>query len=168
MKIEESILLWLENNRDYAIALLPLFAFAEACIGVGLFVSGVFLLVVSATLLNNGIAGLETIIPLAFCGALLGDHAGYYLGRIVGPGLHRFKLVRKYQAAIARSESLILRYGGAAIFIGRFIPAIRSVVPALIGISGFDRLKFSLIDALACLCWALALAAILLGIDGYL
>ena len=145
-----------------------MFAFSEACIGVGLFVSGVFLLLVSAALLNSGIAGLETIIPLAFGGALLGDHTGYYFGRILGPKFHQFKLVSKYQKAVARSERLILRYGGAAVFIGRFIPAIRSVVPALIGISGFDRLKFSLIDALACLCWALALAAILLGIDGYI
>ena len=108
------------------------------------------------------------LIPLAFTGALLGDHAGYYLGRKIGPGFHQLRFADKYKVSILRSENLIRRYGGAAIFIGRFIPAIRSVIPALIGISDFDRLKFSLIDALACFCWALALAAILLGINEFI
>ena len=35
---------WLENNRDQALWLVPLLAFAEAAVGLGLFVSGVLLL----------------------------------------------------------------------------------------------------------------------------
>ena len=77
-------------------------------------------------------------------------------------------MIKKYQSNVAKAEGLIRRYGSAAIFIGRFIPAIRSIIPALTGISGFERLRYSFVDALACLSWVLALAAILMGIDEFL
>ena len=146
---------------------MPLLAFAESCLGIGLFVSGAFLLLVSATLYNNGLASFEILLPLAFFGALLGDHAGFYGGRALGPKFHGFRLVKKYQINVTRAEEMIRQHGSAAIFIGRFIPAIRSIIPALVGISGTARLRYSLVDALACLTWVLALAAILTGVDEF-
>jgi len=163
--IESFILDWLDSNRDYAIALVPLLAFAESCVGVGLVISGALLLLVASTLYSNGIAGLEVLLPLAFFGALIGDHAGYYFGRSLGAKFHQIGLIKKYQANVAKAESLIRRYGSAAIFIGRFIPAIRSIIPALVGASGIKRLRYSLVDALACLFWVMAFAAILMGIN---
>lgn len=140
-------------------------AFVEACFGIGLFVSGALLLIVTATLYNSGLAGLELLLPLAFIGALLGDHAGFAIGRQLGPQLHELTLARRYEAQLRRAESLILRFGAAAVFIGRFVPAIRSLIPAMLGISGFGRLRFSLFDTLACLAWTGALGLILVGID---
>jgi membrane-associated protein len=163
--IESFILDWLDSNRDYAIALVPLLAFAESCVGVGLVISGALLLLVASTLYSNGIAGLEVLLPLAFFGALIGDHAGYYFGRSLGARFHQIGLIKKYQANVAKAEGLIRRYGSAAIFIGRFIPAIRSIIPALVGASGIKRLRYSLVDALACLFWVMAFAAILMGIN---
>ena len=163
--IESFILDWLDSNRDYAIALVPLLAFAESCVGVGLVISGALLLLVASTLYSNGIAGLEVLLPLAFFGALIGDHAGYYFGRSLGARFHQIGLIKKYQANVAKAEGLIRRYGSAAIFIGRFIPAIRSIIPALVGASSIKRLRYSLVDALACLCWVVAFAAILMGIN---
>ena len=163
--IESFILDWLDSNRDYAIALVPLLAFAESCVGVGLVISGALLLLVASTLYSNGIAGLEVLLPLAFFGALIGDHAGYYFGRSLGAKFHQIGLIKKYQANVAKAEGLIRRYGSAAIFIGRFIPAIRSIIPALVGASGIKRLRYSLVDTLACLCWVMAFAAILMGIN---
>ena len=63
---------------------------------------------------------------------------------------------------------MIRRHGPIAIFIGCFIPAIRSLVPALLGISQFNRLRYSLLDAGACFLWALALGGILPGVDSLL
>jgi membrane-associated protein len=48
--------------------------------------------------------------------------------------------------------------------IGRFIPAIRSIIPALTGISGFGRLRYTVFDTVACLAWVGGLALILLGV----
>lgn len=142
---------------------MPAFAFAEACIGIGLFVSGAFLVIVGVTLLGTDTATLAQITPLAFAGAVAGDHVGYWLGRQVGPGFHHTAFAPRYRPSIVKAENLIRRFGGLAIFVGRFIPAIRSVVPGMLGVAGFRPGLYSLLNLLACLLWSMALAAILAG-----
>ncbi len=156
---------WVEANLRYAILFVPLFAFAEACIGIGLFVSGVFLVAVSSIVIDQQLASLPVIALLAFFGAVAGDHVGFYVGRWVGPHFHHIGVVEKRKASFERAEKLIRYYGPFAVFIGRFIPAIRSIIPALLGITDFEKVKFSILDSLACLLWATALAAIVYGLD---
>jgi len=143
--------------------LIPVVAFAEACVGIGLLVSGFILVTIATLLYTSEIATIAQMLPLAFAGAMLGDHAGFYTGRWVGPGFHHTKFAGKYQKALGRAEDIIRRHGSAAIFIGRFIPAIRSLIPALLGISAFNRLRYTVLDGLACLLWTAALGGIVLG-----
>lgn len=128
--------------------------------GIGLVVSGFILVAVSTALVTAEIASLWQVLPLAFLGALSGDHAGFYVGRWVGPRFHQSRIAAKYRTSLDRAEVLIHRRGPYAIFIGRFIPAIRSMIPALLGVSGFDRARYSLLNILACLLWAAGLGAI--------
>ena len=139
-------------------------AFSEACIGIGLIVSGIVLVAVGSILYTNELASLQQIMVFAFMGATLGDHVGFYVGHWLGPGFHDWKIAKRYQQSLQKGEVMIRKHGSIAIFIGRFIPAIRSVIPALLGISQFGRLRYSVLDATACLLWALALGAILLGV----
>lgn len=143
-------------------------AFAEACVGVGLFVSGLFLFGVATVMVETQILSLWQITPLAFIGALLGDHAGYYVGLHFGPRFHQFRLAQRYHKQMERGERLIRRHGSSTIFIGRFIPAIRSLLPAMLGISGFARVRYSVLDTIACGLWALALAGLVAGTSGLL
>lgn len=158
----------LENYGRHALWLVPAFAFAEACIGIGLFVSGAFLVIVGTTLLSTDTATLAQMVPLAMLGAVAGDHIGYYVGYWVGPRFHHTRLAARYATSLQRAERMIQRYGALAVFIGRFIPAIRSLVPGLLGVTGFSRLRFTVYDTLACLGWSLALGAILAGANGLL
>lgn len=128
-------------------------------------VSGVFLLVVATAIFTSQLAAIETIMLLAFIGAFAGDHAGFYAGRWVGPRFQHSRFAARYRNSISNAELLIRKYGAATIFIGRFLPAIRSLIPAMLGLSGFDRLRYLLLDALACLLWSAALGAIILGLD---
>lgn len=161
--INDLIFQWLEDYRDYALLLIPLIAFAEACVGIGLFVSGFILVAVASVLVSSEIATLPQILPLAFIGAFTGDHVGFYVGRTVGPRFHHSRLAHKYRSSLDRAEAMIRARGAWAILIGRFIPAIRSLLPAMLGISGFDRTRYSLVDALACLLWAAGLGLIVTG-----
>ena len=156
---------WIEPNLRYAILFVPLFAFAEACIGIGLFVSGVFLVAVSSIVVDQQLASLPLVALLAFFGALAGDHVGFYVGRWIGPHFHQIGVVEKRKSSFERAEKMIRYYGPFAVFIGRFIPAIRSIIPALLGITCFENIKFSILDSFACLLWAAALAAIVYGLD---
>ena len=163
-QIESTVLEWIQAHREQALLLVPLLAFAEACIGVGLFISGLFLVVVGSFVLAQGIAPLPLIVALAFAGALLGDHTGYYVGRWLGPRVHDWGFVKRHRARLDRAKDMIRRRGAGAILIGRFIPAIRSLIPAALGIGGFDRLRYSLVDLVACSLWAGGLALILGGV----
>lgn len=59
---------------------MPAAAFAEACLGVGLFFSSFILVATCSYLYTAEIATLAQMLPLAFAGALLGDHSGFYMG----------------------------------------------------------------------------------------
>lgn len=159
----EVLYAWAQEHQQYALLLVPVFAFMETCVGIGLFISSLFLVIICSVFYSNGLASVPLMAVLAAAGSSLGDHAGFYLGRVVGTGVHKLALVRRNQARWDRSEALVRRYGPWAIFIGRFLPAIRSLVPAMLGISGFQRLRYSLLDMTACSLWALGLAAIVLG-----
>lgn len=144
---------------------VALIAFLEAFVGIGLFISGAILLSVCTFLFVEQIATLQQMLPLAFIGALLSDHCGYYIGRSVGPGFHRTSFAIKRADRLKKAERSIARFGGFAIFIGRFVTPIRSIVPLVTGLSGMKRVKYSLYDALACATWTLCLGLLVVGID---
>ncbi len=161
--MSQALIDWAQQHQQYALLLVPLFAFMETCVGIGLFVSSLFLVIICSIFYANGWASVPAMAALAAAGSSLGDHAGFYFGRAVGTGVHHMKIVQRNQAKWDRSEAMVRRFGPWAIFIGRFIPAIRSLVPAMLGISGFERLRYSILDMSACSLWAAALAGIVLG-----
>ena len=163
--MEETILAWIENYGASALYFVPILAFAEACVGLGLFVSGAFLLGLATLLYSNGVASVELISVLAMLGATLGDHAGFYVGYFFGPQFNGSRFALKHQEKLGKAEELVRRYGGFAIFVGRFIPAIRSIIPAVLGVSGFRRKTYSVLDLCACLVWSAALAGLVMGIE---
>ena len=67
----------------------------------------------------------------------------------------------------ARAEQLTNRFGWGAIFFGRFIPALRSLVPFLVGINRFPKFRYFFLDALACGLWAIALGGIVFGLNQF-
>lgn len=144
---------------------VPLIAFLEATVGIGLFVSGVILLSVSTILYVEQIATLFQILSLAFFGAVLGDHGGYYFGRWLGPRFYHTRFAQNRIESLEKAEKQILKYGNLAILFGRLITAIRSIVPLLSGVSGMPRLRYSAYDALACGIWTAGLGLLILGID---
>ena len=144
---------------------MPFIAFLEASVGVGLFVSGVILLSVCTILYVEQIATLPQILSLAFCGAVLGDHSGYYLGRWLGPRFYHTRFAQNRIEFLEKTEKRILKYGNFAILFGRLITAIRSIVPLLTGVSGMTRLRYSAYDLLACGIWTAGLGLLIVGID---
>lgn len=158
----QALIEWAQQNQQYALLLVPLFAFMETCVGIGLFISGLFLVIICSIFYANGWAGIFQMSVLAALGSSLGDHAGFYFGRMVGTGVHHMAIVRRNQEKWERGEALVRRFGAWAIFIGRFLPAIRSLVPAMLGISGFARIRYTALDLSACTLWAAGLAGIVL------
>ena len=147
---------------------MPAIAFLEAFPGIGIFVSGAILLSVCTVLYTQGVATLEQMLPLAFLGATVADHSGYYLGRWIGPGFHHTGFAIKRKALFDRTEAMFLKHGETAIIIGRLMTAIRSVVPLLTGISGLSPARYTIYDLIACTIWTTGLGLLVIGLDGLL
>lgn len=158
--MDQTLIEWARQYQQYALFFVPLFAFMETCVGIGLFVSSLFLVVLCSIFYANGWADISTMAVLAAVGSSLGDHVGFYFGRRTGIRIQQLKVVQRNMDNWQRSETLVQRFGPWAIFIGRFIPAIRSVIPAMLGMSGFTRRRYTILDILACSLWAMALAVI--------
>lgn len=163
--MDQFIMDWLREHRDMALLVVPLLAFMEAVPGVGLFVSGVILLSVCTFLYVEQIATLAQMLPLAFIGAAISDHLGYYAGRWIGPRFHHSGFAQRRRGAIDRAENMFRRYGEFAIVLGRLMTAIRSIVPLMTGITGIDRLRYTLFDLLACAIWTTGLGILVIGLD---
>lgn len=145
---------------------MPAIAFLEACLGIGLFISGAILLSVCTVLYTQDIATLPQMLPLAFLGATIADHSGYYIGRWIGPGFHHTEFVIKRKAIFDKTEAMLVKHGEMAIIIGRLMTAIRSMVPVLTGISGLSPARYTLYDLIACAIWTTGLGLLVIGLDG--
>ena len=163
--MDDAIFDWLRNNREYALVIVPVIAFLEAMVGIGLFVSGVILLSVCTFLYVEQIATLPEMLPLAFLGACLSDHTGYYLGRWMGPRFHHTKFAQKRKATFDKAETMFRKYGEFAIVFGRLMTAIRSIVPLLTGVSGVSPHRYTMFDLLACAIWTTGLGLLVVGLD---
>ncbi len=111
------------------------------------------------------IATLPQMLPLAFLGATIADHSGYYVGRWFGPKFHDTQFAIKRKAILDKSEAFMVRFGEAAIIFGRLMTAIRSIVPLLTGISGLSPLRYTLYDLLACIIWTTGLGLLVVGLE---
>jgi membrane protein DedA with SNARE-associated domain len=109
-------------------------------------------------------------------GNLLGSVALYVLGD--GPGLYLVKKYGKYllidEGDIERAHYLFWKYGGLIVFVGRMMPAIRTVISLPAGIAKMDIRKFVAYTFIGSVPWNTFLAYLgwLLGenwaiIEGY-
>jgi membrane-associated protein len=152
---------WLSEPSPNLIYLVPALAFLESCAGIGLFVSGVFLLSTTTLLYTSDSASLSVILALGFSGALLGDHSGYMVGRLWGVRVWETSWLRNREQTRAKIQIKLGRSAPMTLCVGRLIPLLRSMTPIVAGVSGMPWRKFLACDLLACTIWASGLYLIL-------
>jgi membrane-associated protein len=145
------------NPSPYIILLVPIFALLESCAIIGIFVSGLILLSTATLLYSSGNNTLLEIVPLAFLGAVAGDHTGYVLGRLAGDRFWKAPVLQRFEHRKHRAHHLLEKSAPLAICIGRLTPAIRSITPIVAGVSGLSPARFLAFDLLACSIWATGL-----------
>jgi membrane protein DedA with SNARE-associated domain len=100
---------------------------------------------------------LPLVVAAAAGGAILGDNAGYWIGREAGLRLLlRFGYwIRLDQAKVKLGQYLFLKRGGGIVFFGRFVALLRTFAALLAGASCMPWLRFLLWNALGGACWAM-------------
>jgi membrane protein DedA with SNARE-associated domain len=113
-------------------------------------------LVTAAAYAALGRLHIVGVIAAAAAGAIVGDNAGYWLGREGGVALiHRFgKRVGLDDAKLARAHAFFERYGARTVFIGRFVALLRSWAAVLAGVACMPYRTFTLYNALGGIVWA--------------
>jgi membrane protein DedA with SNARE-associated domain len=113
-------------------------------------------LVTAAAFAAGGRLNIALVIASAAAGAIVGDNAGYWLGRKGGIALVR-RFGRHFgldDAKLARVRAFFDRHGAKTVFIGRFIALLRSWAAALAGVACMPYGTFMLYNALGAVTWA--------------
>ena len=164
----DAILQFISANSEYALFLIFIFAFCESLVVVGSILSSAILFSICVFLYNNGILDLKTIVPIAVIGAHIGDTTSFYIGKKSGDIFLNMTFIKKRQHIIEKANSFIKRFGPYTVVIGRWVPAIRPVVPFLLGISEMKFLNFYKAAVLAVLTWGVGLIMLTTGLSSIL
>jgi undecaprenyl-diphosphatase len=136
--------------------------FLENSVGAGVIVPGETLVIIGGVYAGTGDLWLPAVSAVAVLGAILGDNLGYWLGRRFGRGFlerHGRKLLVT-QERLVTAERYYAAHGGKTVFLGRFIPVVRSVGFIVAGVSKMDWRRFLGFDVAGALIWGVGHSAI--------
>jgi membrane-associated protein len=145
-----------------AIALVFALPALESAIFLGFVIPGESAVVVGGFLAYEHAVPFAGVLAAACLGAIIGDSIGFEVGRKWGDWLLS-RLPRRLvkPTHVAQGKVLINRLGGRAVFAGRWVAALRALVPGLCGTSEMRYRTFLLWNAIGGITWATAF--ILLG-----
>ena len=131
-------------------------AIAEAVFILGLFVPSTPVLLLAGGIIAEGRLPFWEVYLAAVIGAIIGDAISYTIGHYLKDSIRDIWPLRNHRPMIARGEAFFAQHGGKAVFIGRFIPGVKAVVPGVAGIMGMRYGHFTLINVTSAFVWAAA------------
>jgi membrane-associated protein len=134
-----------------------LFMVTETSLFIGLLVPGDVAVLVSGTTAGSP-AEYLALVAAAATGAMLGETAGYLLGRRFGSRIRNSRLgMRLGDGRWTHAERLASgQRTGWALVTSRFVPLLHSIVPIVAGTLRMPYLRFIAWEATACTVWAAA------------
>ena len=137
------------GNVSYV--LLALVIFLETGVVLIPFLPGDSLLFAAGTLASGHSLRLSILFPLLWSAATLGDALNYAIGRAVGKKVldRGWIKMEHYEKA----HAFYVKHGGKAIFLGRFMPIIRTFVPFVAGMSHMPYRTFTFFNVLGGCVW---------------
>ncbi len=135
-----------------------LLAFGETALFTDLLVPGEVGMILVGAVSARAELDLWWVILAAAVGATLGDSVGWWLGARYGLRLlDRFPRVeRRLAPSLATAQRYFADRGGALVFWGRFVGALRGVVSFVAGTAGMPYRRFLGWNVLASICWSTA------------
>ncbi len=123
--------------------------FAETGLIIGLVLPGEVTLIFVGFLCSLGTLDPYLAAAILIVAALAGDSLGFRMGRRSGRRLEVSRLGQWVgERRWARTDALLDRYGGGAIFMGRYVAFARTLMPRLCAIAGMPYPRFLRWDVL--------------------
>ncbi|QIQ20728.1 DedA family protein [Zophobihabitans entericus] len=125
------------------------------------FLPGDSLLFVTGVLISQDVFHFGLINVVLIAGAGIGTWLGYIQGLWLG----NTKIVKSWMSHLPpkyhqRAQTMFHKHGLAALFIGRFIAFVRTVLPIMAGLSGLHSKKFHLYNWLSATLWIFLIVTI--------
>jgi membrane protein DedA with SNARE-associated domain len=138
--------------RDYGVIAVTLILAVEA---LGAPVPGETLLIFCALLAARGEMSLPALLASAWLGSVIGDNAGYLIGKKLGrAAVARFGAkVGLTEERFARVEAAFVRFGGATVTFARFFSVLRQLNGIVAGTLGMDWRRFLLFNSIGAALW---------------
>jgi membrane protein DedA with SNARE-associated domain len=155
MDIVPSVVNWIAAHPHYAYVAVFLLALFEAVPFAGGFVPGSTAIVGVGALAQTGAVDLWIVIATAISGAVIGDGLSYGLGHYYGGTIRKLWPFNRHPELITRSKNFFRAHGGKSIFVARFVPPVRAVVPVVAGILRVEPHNFFFANIPAVAIWAL-------------
>ena len=136
--------------------------FLENSVGAGVIVPGETLVIIGGFYARLGELSLAWVAVAACVGAVLGDNVGYLIGRRFGRGFlerHGRRLLITPER-LERADRYYRSHGGKTVFLGRFIPFVRSVGFILAGVAHMRWRRFLLYDLAGSVVWGIGNAVL--------
>lgn len=152
----ETLLNAVSDNFWLSIGFIFLVAIGEAVFILGLFVPSTPVLLLVGGIIATGKLPFWEIYLAAVLGAVIGDAISYTVGHALKDRIRTIWPFRNYLDLLDRGEAFFAKHGGKSVFIGRFIPGVKAVVPGIAGMMGMPYRWFSIINISSAFAWAAA------------
>lgn len=130
-------------------------ALAETVLLLGLFLPGSALLLMMGMLAGQGYFDIGDLLLFAIAGAILGDNINYYLGQRYGRQWLREDRWFLKSGHVAKMETFFRQHGGKSVFLSRFVPSAKELMPFIAGMVGMKRRSFIIWNLLGAIGWGL-------------
>ncbi len=144
------------ENPTLANVVVFLIAMGEALFIIGLFVPSTVVLVGAGTLVGLGKLESSPIFFWTMAGAIVGDAVSYWIGHYYRDRLKTVWPFSRYRSLVERGEAFFRRHGGKSVFIGRFVPGVKAIVPGIAGMAGMNATRFTVINVVSAFAWTIA------------
>ena len=125
--------------------------FVETGLFFGFFLPGDSLMVTAGILAAAGELDIRWLLIFPTLAAIIGDQTGYVIGRKAGAALSdrypRFKM------HLERAHAFYEKYGAKTIVLARFVPIVRTFVPAVAGAAKMEYRKFVTYNVFGGIVW---------------
>ncbi len=135
--------------------------FAENALFVGFVLPGETAAILGGVAASRGNVSLTLMCTVVVLAAIVGDTVGYEIGARYGTRLVAIRALERRRDRIDGARATLARRGGPAVFGGRFVAFLRTVLPFLAGTSHMPYSRFVAYNAAGGLIWGVG--AVLLG-----
>lgn len=158
LHIDQNLASVVHEYGAWTYLILFVIIFLETGLVIMPFLPGDSLLFVGGAAAAGGILDPYLLIIVIILGAVIGDTVNYWIGNYLG--IHVFyerfpTLVKKEY--IDRTYEFYEKYGGATIFVARFVPLVRTFAPFLAGVGTMHYSRFLFYNIAGAVCWTVSI-----------